>query len=995
MELLGREAELAAIDEVLASARAGRGRALFVTGEAGIGKSSVLAVARERAGDALVLDGAAWESPGAPPYWPWIQVLRTAGLAELIEGTSRVSGDAGADPAAARFALIDSVARALVARASERELVIVLDDLHAADLPSLELLELLCRELPRTPIALCGAWREAELASRPDAARRLARVGRHAQIAPLRPLTADEVTRWVGADGAVVHATSEGNPLFVEELMRARRSGGPARGIGSVLEDHLALVTPATRAVLSAASVLGRELDLALLPALVSLDDDAVAHSLREATEAGLGERRDACWVFRHVLLRDLLYGELTPSRRATLHRAAGDVLDRVLPGSVSAAHHLLAGVAGADVERAVAAARAAAARAIEVHAFEDAAALLAAALRALESVAAADVALRVDLRLDLARARQGYGAAEAAQVEAIRAADLARSLGDAPRLARSALAYAAELASGRRDPVMIDLLREAHTALPEGDTPLQARVTARLAAALVPTPDASDLRPYALAEEAVAMAARLGDAETRMYAQRFAVHAHGFRLGIAEALPRAREVIALSDHLARPLEAVEHRTWLINANLTAGDLAGADLATESLAALLSPHAQPHYRWRMPIIRAARATLSGDFDAAERHIASVRQLARDHDLDRARMCCAFAMLSLALVSRSQARALAAVDDVRAVARGVGGPIGSSVLASVLAMAGRLDEARRELASIAFVPPMGLSLFGSEAALLVDDKPAMARWVQPLRDAARRAPLAGGASMSVMLAPVDVIVGELLVQLGRHDEALEPLERGHVLSRRLASPGFIERASAALAAAREVRPLAPVAVSALADPVAELPAPPTTTLDLERVGDHVRVRFRGRELRVPPLKGLEYLATLVARPHAELHVSDLAGDEDRGDAGEVLDASARAAYKARAEELREELELAQARNDLGRIDRLTAELDMLADQLVASTGLGGRSRRAGSRVERARVNVQRRIRDAIRRLAAEDAALGRHLDATIRTGTFCSFTPLEP
>ena len=79
MALHGRDAELALLDEVLASGRAGRGRALCLTGEAGIGKSTLLAD-RARSRDALVLSGAAWESGGAPPYWPWLQVLRGAAI---------------------------------------------------------------------------------------------------------------------------------------------------------------------------------------------------------------------------------------------------------------------------------------------------------------------------------------------------------------------------------------------------------------------------------------------------------------------------------------------------------------------------------------------------------------------------------------------------------------------------------------------------------------------------------------------------------------------------------------------------------------------------------------------------------------------------------------------------------------------------------------------------------------------------------------------------
>ncbi|HSD87290.1 MAG TPA: hypothetical protein VLB44_07235, partial [Kofleriaceae bacterium] len=85
---------------------------------------------------------------------------------------------------------------------------------------------------------------------------------------------------------------------------------------------------------------------------------------------------------------------------------------------------------------------------------------------------------------------------------------------------------------------------------------------------------------------------------------------------------------------------------------------------------------------------------------------------------------------------------------------------------------------------------------------------------------------------------------------------------------------------------------------------------------------------------------------------------------------------------------------RGRHDLGRIERLAAELDAITDELVAATGLGGRARKAGSRIDRARVNVQRRIKDAIRRLGGEDESLGRYLDATVRTGTFCSYVPVD-
>jgi hypothetical protein len=105
---------------------------------------------------------------------------------------------------------------------------------------------------------------------------------------------------------------------------------------------------------------------------------------------------------------------------------------------------------------------------------------------------------------------------------------------------------------------------------------------------------------------------------------------------------------------------------------------------------------------------------------------------------------------------------------------------------------------------------------------------------------------------------------------------------------------------------------------------------------------------------------------------------------------VIDARAREAYKKRLAELREELVEAESWNDFARAGRLHAELEALSAQLAAAVGLGGRERRSGSAAERARVAVQRRIREAVKKISARDADLGRHLDWAVRTGTFCVY-----
>jgi non-specific serine/threonine protein kinase len=111
-----------------------------------------------------------------------------------------------------------------------------------------------------------------------------------------------------------------------------------------------------------------------------------------------------------------------------------------------------------------------------------------------------------------------------------------------------------------------------------------------------------------------------------------------------------------------------------------------------------------------------------------------------------------------------------------------------------------------------------------------------------------------------------------------------------------------------------------------------------------------------------------------------------------DAGAILDPQARAAYKQRLSELREELAEAQCFHDLGRSEQLATEIDFLTHHLASVVGLGGRTRRMGSPAERARVNVTRAVKNALRKITEHHPALGQHLATTIKTGVYCSYTP---
>jgi predicted ATPase len=199
-----------------------------------------------------------------------------------------------------------------------------------------------------------------------------------------------------------------------------------------------------------------------------------------------------------------------------------------------------------------------------------------------------------------------------------------------------------------------------------------------------------------------------------------------------------------------------------------------------------------------------------------------------------------------------------------------------------------------------------------------------------------------------------------------------------------------------------------AAARLAAVIAASPSGGDGALSFASEGEVWVIAFEGRTLRMQDTKGMQHLATLVASPGCEIHVLDLvagpggprarapasheAATARGGDAGDMLDGQARSAYERRLSELQEELDEAESFNDQARATKLRAEFDALVEELKRATGLGGRSRKAASEAERARLNVQRTIKAAVQRIVEHDRALGRHLDGAVRTGTYCSYRP---
>jgi len=182
------------------------------------------------------------------------------------------------------------------------------------------------------------------------------------------------------------------------------------------------------------------------------------------------------------------------------------------------------------------------------------------------------------------------------------------------------------------------------------------------------------------------------------------------------------------------------------------------------------------------------------------------------------------------------------------------------------------------------------------------------------------------------------------------------------------------------------------------------------------GEYWTVSFAGTTCRLKDARGLHYIARLLQHPHHEVHVITLISasvdlnegpvearprqdsglsfshTEEFRNAEEILDPQARQAYKQRLSELQEELAEAQNFHDLGRSEQLAAEIDFLTHELASAVGLGGRARRVRSLAERARVNITRAIKLALHKISAHHSVLGQHLATTIKTGTYCSYTP---
>jgi len=676
---VGRRHEVEEMRAALDAACAGGGRLILLAGEPGIGKTRTALELTTHATnrDARIVWGRCHEEAGAPPHWPWMQILRAVAAAQNADEL-RADLGAGAsdiadivpeirarlpdldppvtlsDPSGTRFRLFGSIARFLIDASRRQSLVLVLDDLHWADVPSLRLLEFLAQEMGDSQLLIVGTYRETELSRRHRLSDTLGALARTPYIVRLHlsGLEADDVRQFVAtATGmmppgwltSAIHSQTEGNPLFVREVVRLLAQAGHfndaafgnsaspticlPEGVREVIGRRLNLLPPVCNEILATAAVIGREFTLDVLvrtsqprteeTVLEALDEAIAAHIVEE-----IGPRT---FQFTHTLVRITLYEELRPGQRRRLHHMVGEATEAVhrwdpKPVLTDLAHHFRASGMASDAERAIDYTTRAGQSADAALAFEEAINLFQNALDTLDAFSADDRERRCTLLLllgDAQRKANDYSQA----LETLRAAaDIARSRAMWIVFSMAAYIYAD---TAWRHTAHLDsrsglLLEEALVGSSEIEAALRIKLMGALARDRLHS--GRPLEAKALASRAIAMARDLGDPAALATSLRGLADFPWLPHEAEPMLVEANEMAEMGER-ANDLEVAMHghlrRSGLL---LELGDMPAAVAAVERMGRLNARLRQPFFAKWVLGSKATIALMRGALDEAERLI---------------------------------------------------------------------------------------------------------------------------------------------------------------------------------------------------------------------------------------------------------------------------------------------------------------------------------------------------------------------------------------
>ena len=842
---VGRRNELERLQRHFELAAEGRRQLVLLEGEPGIGKTRLALqfMAECEAAGALALYGRC-DAETLTPYQPFVEVLRRyvarsspdrlapwkAELGRVVPELA--SGDTRPPEAAERYRLFDAASEVLAELARSQPVVLVLDDLHWADTPTLLMLRQIVRSADASPVLIVASFRDTE---RPtalvDMLVQLRREHFFERI-ELRGLDEADATRMIeefGPHGMPEHVNralweeTKGNPFFLEEMVRHLGAGPPRaegsngapwplelpEGVREVIGRRLATLSERTSQVLTTAAVIGREFRIELLEAVGPHDEDELDEVVEESVNAHVIAEVPGVYgrcSFTHSLIRQTLYEGLTETRRARLHLRVGEALERMETGDepplAELAHHFVLAPPQRGAPKAVEYAERAAERAMSVLAYEEAARLYEVALRALDQ-APTDQERRCELLLACGNAQTKAGEGNAAHATYREAADVARALESPRLLAQAALGYgtAWQMAGGVVDDTLVQMLEEALAAVGGDDPALRARLLARLAIEL----SFSDQRERRaeLSGEAVDIARRVGDTS----GLGFALVARHWSLwgptNVQERLEAANDLLSLAERSGDERLAMQGHRWRMIDLLELGDMDAVDIEIDAYAQSAARRKRLSDELYVQIYRAMRLLFAGDYEQAEAaglEAARVGQRVQDTNTGNA------TLLQSLMLRRERGRLERLEGPVRSYAERFGTiPGWRCVLAWLLAETGRRDEARATLDALAaddfrVLPLDGIWLgavaYLAEAAAALGDATHAAALYELLEPYADRNVAIGWASTCAGSASRHL--GLLADLLGKRKQAVAHFEAALEMNERMRARPWVARTQVELA-----------------------------------------------------------------------------------------------------------------------------------------------------------------------------------------------------
>ena len=760
--LYGRAAEQTTIARCWAAAKQGLRQVVLLAGEPGIGKTR-LAIDAARIAHregAVVLFGSCDEDIGLP-YRPFVEALRhyltnapdeilarhvrehqgelVRIVPELSQRVPDIPPPRAAEPETERFFMFEAVAGFLSATSQHSPVVLILDDLQWAGTPELLLLKHIVRSAMPMHLLIVVTYRNTELSRTHPLAAVLADLRRETGIERVALRGLDEagviafVTEAAGHDldpsevavARTIGQETEGSPLFIAETLRnlsesgalgpcdrwVLRAGSPGleipQGVKETIGRRLLRLTEGTNKILSLASVIGREFDLALLEQIAEMPEDAIFDAIDEAKAAALvaevGGQVER-YTFTHALVRATLYEDISPARRARLHRRVGSALERLTetrPGQRidELTRHWMAATTIGDAPKAIAYARQAAEHALAGLAFEEAAKYYDQALAAIPEDDRDSDALRCDLMIALSDARRRAG--EAGYYRAMNeAVKIARSLGDSRRLAMAVLVSArpgGTMANATVvDHELIALFEESLAGLrDENDDVLRAKLLAQLSAELLYAGEFE--RRHRLSGEAVAIARRSGDQSVLAVA----LHARAVAVNVPTTLVERLTLTAEMEALAERSGSTETR-WTaayhrFGALLESGDIVRAEQMLARLRELIPKLRQPYFNWATSLAGSMLCVMRGGADA-EQQVSAAFELGRASGQPDANMV---RLGQMFVIRRDQGRYGELVEPLRQLVQAQPHlPVWGATLAGLYCETDQLDQARAQVAMLA-------------------------------------------------------------------------------------------------------------------------------------------------------------------------------------------------------------------------------------------------------------------------------------------------------